>query len=97
MKNHTDTERIFYGSFTKSEPKKELIMKKSFKLEELDCANCAAKMEAAIAKLPGVKKVAINFMAQKMILEAEDDQFDEVLALAQKKMKEVEPDCEIVM
>jgi len=72
-------------------------MKKSFKLEELDCANCAAKMEAAIAKIPGVKKVNINFMAQKMILEAEDDAFEEVLALAQKKVKEVEPDCVILI
>ncbi|MBO4494750.1 MAG: cation transporter [Clostridiales bacterium] len=72
-------------------------MKKSFKLEELDCANCAAKMEAAIAKIPGVKKVSINFMAQKMILEAEDDDFENVLNLAQKKIKEVEPDCEIIL
>ena len=72
-------------------------MKKSFKLEELDCANCAAKMEAAIAKIPGVKKVSINFMAQKMLLEADDDKFDDVLKLAQKKVKEVEPDCEIIL
>lgn len=72
-------------------------MKKSFKLEELDCANCAAKMEAAIAKIPGVTKVNINFMAQKMILEAPDDQFADILKLAAKTIAEVEPDCRIVM
>jgi copper chaperone CopZ len=72
-------------------------MKKSFKLEDLDCANCAAKMEEAISKLPGVKKVNINFMAQKMILEAEDDQFDAVLAQVQKTIKDVEPDCTVIV
>ena len=71
-------------------------MKKSFKLEELDCANCAAKMEAAIAKLPGVDKVTINFMAQKMILEAADDKFDEILDQAEKAIADVEPDCKII-
>ena len=54
-------------------------MKKAFKLEELDCANCAAKMEAAIGKLPGVNKATVSFMAQKLILDAEDDRFDEIL------------------
>ncbi|MBR3056891.1 MAG: cation transporter [Clostridiales bacterium] len=71
-------------------------MKKSFKLEDLDCANCAAKMEDAIAKIPGVIKVNINFMAQKMILEAGDDKFDEVLELAKKVVAKVEPDCTII-
>ncbi|MDY4818354.1 MAG: cation transporter, partial [Lachnospiraceae bacterium] len=45
-------------------------MRKTFKLEDLDCANCAAKMEEAIKKLPGVKRVSVNFMTQKMILDA---------------------------
>ena len=47
-------------------------MRKTFELEDLDCANCAAKMEEAIKKLPGVKRVSVNFMTQKMILEAEE-------------------------
>lgn len=68
-------------------------MKKTFKMEELDCANCAAKMENAIRKIKGVQNVTINFMAQKMILEAEDSQFDEVLCQAEKACKKVEPDC----
>ncbi len=71
-------------------------MKKSFKLEELDCAHCAQKMEDAIAKLEGVKKVNVNFMAQKMILEADDDKFEEILDKVQKVIKDVEPDCQIV-
>ena len=70
-------------------------MKKTFKMEELDCAHCAAKMEDAIRKIKGVQNVTINFMAQKLILEAEDDLFDDVLRQAQKACKKVEPDCEI--
>lgn len=72
-------------------------MKKTFKLEDLDCANCAAKMEAAIAKIPGVTKVTVNFMAQKMILEAPDEQFDSIVKLAAKTIADVEPDCRILM
>lgn len=71
-------------------------MKKSFKMEELDCANCAAKMEAAIAKIDGVNKVTINFMAQKMILDADDDRFEAILDEAEKAIKAVEEDCSIV-
>ena len=72
-------------------------MKRTFKLEDLDCANCAAKMEDAISKLPGVTKVSINFMAQKMILEAEDDKLDSVLKDAVKCVSKVEPDSRIIM
>ena len=72
-------------------------MRKSFKLEDLDCANCAAKMEEAISKLPGVTKVSVNFMAQKMILEADDAEFESVLREAAKTIAKVEPDCKIVI
>ena len=72
-------------------------MKRTFKLEDLDCANCAAKMEDAISKLPGVTKVSINFMAQKMILEADDDKFDAVLKEAVKCVSKIEPDCRIIL
>lgn len=71
-------------------------MKKSFKLEELDCAHCAQKMEDAIAKIDGVNKVNINFMAQKMILDADEDRFEDILKLAEAKIKEVEPDCRLL-
>ena len=71
-------------------------MKKVFELEDLDCANCAAKMEDAIRKLDGVQSVTISFMAQKMTLEAEDANFDKVLKQVQKCIKRVEPDCVVV-
>lgn len=71
-------------------------MKKAFKLEDLDCANCAQKMEDAIAKIDGVNKVTVNFMAQKMILEASDEDFDKIVELAVQKIKEVEPDCRLI-
>ena len=78
-------------------------MKKVFELEDLDCANCAAKMEDAIRKLDGVQSVTISFMAQKMTLEAEDSRFEEILQEAQsicrrlkKCIKRVEPDCVVV-
>lgn len=54
-------------------------MKKIFKLEDLDCANCAAKMETAIAKVDGVESVSVNFFTQKLTLETADGDFDEVL------------------
>ena len=72
-------------------------MKKSFKLEDLDCANCAAKMEAAIKKLPGVQNATVSFMTQKMTLEAEDEKFDEVLQAAIKCIAKVEPDCRVIL
>lgn len=72
-------------------------MKKVFKLENLDCANCAAKMEAAIQKLDGVKSATISFMTQKLTLEADDEEFDKILKAAQKCMHKVEPDCEIIV
>ena len=71
-------------------------MKKVFELEDLDCANCAAKMEDAIRKLAGVQSVTISFMAQKMTLEAEDANFDKVLKQVKKCIKRVEPDCVVV-
>ena len=71
-------------------------MKKIYRLEDLDCAHCAAKMENAIAKLEGVQSVTVNFMAQKLILEAEDDRFESILEQAVKICKKIEPDCRIV-
>ena len=70
-------------------------MKKTFKMIDLDCANCAAKMQDAISKLDGVQKVSVNFMTQKMILEADDARFDEIVELAAKACKKVDPDCDV--
>lgn len=72
-------------------------MKKVFELEDLDCANCAQKMQDAIAKIPGVSFVSVNYLAQKMTLEAEDDKFDSILKEAVKTIKKVEPDCTVVL
>ena len=72
-------------------------MKKTFKLEDLDCANCAAKMEAAVSRLPGVKKATVSFMTQKMTIEAEDAVFDEVVQAAVKCIAKVEPDCRVIL
>lgn len=71
-------------------------MKKVFKLQDLDCANCAAKMEKAISKLEGVQSVRVNFMTQKMTLEADDDRFEAIVDEAARQIKKVEPDCSII-
>ena len=72
-------------------------MKKTYKMRDLDCANCAAKMEDAIRKLGGVQSVSISFMTQKLTIEAEEDRLDEIMRQAVKVCKKVEPDCEIVL
>ncbi|RKM57117.1 heavy-metal-associated domain-containing protein [Butyrivibrio sp. X503] len=69
-------------------------MKKTFKCE-VDCANCAAKMEDAVKKVEGVMNARVNFMTQKFSLEADDDIFDSVFEKAVAACKKVEPDCEI--
>ena len=72
-------------------------MKKTYALEELDCANCAAKMEAAINKIDGVIEAKVSFMTQKLTIEAEEKDFDKILKAAQKAIKKVEPDCRIIL
>lgn len=67
-------------------------MKKKFKCE-VDCANCAAKMEDAVNKIEGVHKASINFMMQKFTLEADDENYDEILKKAIEACKRIEPDC----
>ena len=69
-------------------------MKKTYAIE-VDCANCANLMETAAGKVDGVKNATVNFMTQKMVLEAEDGRFDAVLAEAEKICRKVEPDCRI--
>jgi len=67
-------------------------MKKILKLQGLDCANCAAKIERAIKKLQGVTDVRVNFLSMRMTLETQDDLFDSILEEAKKLAKKVEPD-----
>lgn len=72
-------------------------MTKTYKLQDLDCANCARKMEDAIRKLDGVTEVHVNFLTQKMILTAEDARFEEIVKEAAKCIRRVDPDCQIIL
>ncbi len=71
-------------------------MRKSFKLDEIDCANCARKLQDELAALDGVDAVSVNFMTQKLTLTAADERFDEVLERVVALTARIEPDCEIV-
>ena len=70
-------------------------MKKKFECE-IDCANCAAKMQDAINKIEGVQSVKVNFMMQKFTLEAEDARFEEILTEASRIGKTIEPDFKVL-
>ena len=72
-------------------------MKKMYMLEDLDCANCAAKMEDAIRKIDGVTNASVSFIMQKMTIEAADDRFDQILKDVLKTIKKVEPDCRVIL
>lgn len=71
-------------------------MKKVFKLEGLDCANCAAKIESAVQKLPGITAATVNFMTTKMTLEAEREDMPAIIEQATAIVKKVEPDVVII-
>ena len=70
-------------------------MKKRFNLTDLDCASCAAKMEQAIKKLPGVRDASVSFLTQKLTLDADDARFDAIVQEVVKVCIKVEPDCVI--
>ncbi len=72
-------------------------MKKVFKMRDLDCANCAAKMENAIKKIDGVIDASVSFMTQKLTLEAEDERFDEIAREAARVCSKVDADCEVLL
>lgn len=67
-------------------------MKKTFVLEDLDCANCAAKIENAIKELEDVISVSVSFMSQKLVLEAPDDKFEDILNNIEKIIGKVDSD-----
>lgn len=71
-------------------------MTKIFRMKNLDCANCAAKMERAIQKLDGVQAASVNFMAQKLTLECEAERLPELVEQIKKAIAKVDPDCTIV-
>ena len=70
-------------------------MRKTYKLIDLDCAHCAAKMEAAIQKIDGVTEASVSFLTQKLTVEVEDGRFEEIMKQVVKACKKVEPDCVI--
>lgn len=70
-------------------------MKKQYRLINLDCANCAAKMEQEIARLPGVQSAAVNFMTAKLTLEADDARFPDLKTEAAAVIRRIEPDCQL--
>lgn len=72
------------------------IMKKVFKMEDLDCANCAAKMESAISKIEGVNSASISFIMQKLTIDLDEAREKEIMDEAVKICKKIEPDCRIV-
>ena len=71
-------------------------MRKVFKLQDLECANCAAKMEDAIKKIDGVNTASMSFMTQKLVLDADPEKLDAILDEAEKICHKIEPDMEIV-
>lgn len=72
-------------------------MKKIYKLQDLDCANCAAKMENAINKIDGVESATVSFMTQKLTIEADESRIDEIMKKAVKACRKIEPDCRIIL
>ena len=74
-----------------------MIVKKTYKLEDLDCANCAAKMEERIKKIDGVISANVSFIMQKLTIEAEEGNLDKIIKQAAKVCKKVEPDCRIIL
>ena len=72
-------------------------MKKHYKLDNLDCANCAAKMEDAIRKIEGVRSANVSFMAQKLNIEVDDESLDRVMREVGAAIAKIEPDCRVIM
>ena len=68
-------------------------MKKIVKLEGLCCANCAAKIEDWVRKLPGVKEATLSFMTQRLVMEVEDGREDEAVEGARKVADKIEPEA----
>ena len=72
-------------------------MKKVYMLEDLDCANCALKMEDGIKKIDGVVNAEVNFMTQKMTIETEADDQRKIMKEVVKVCRKIEPDCTILL
>jgi copper chaperone CopZ len=68
------------------------VMKKTFMLDGLECANCAAKMQEGIGKMDGVSSATVNFITAKLIIEGEADKMDGIVKAAGKLIRKLEPD-----
>jgi copper chaperone CopZ len=73
-----------------------IVLKKTYKMENLDCANCAAKMEQAICKLDGVEKATVNFLMQKVTIEADAERMADIVKQADACCSRVDRDCHIL-
>lgn len=71
-------------------------MRKVFKIENIDCPNCARKMEIAANKVDGVNKVTVNYMAGKLIVDAKDDGFTDIVNNIAKAIKNIDYECEVI-
>lgn len=71
-------------------------MEKVFKMRGLGCANCAAKMERAIARIEGVQSASVNFFAQKLTIEGPQERMEAILAESARLCKRIEPGCTIL-
>ena len=72
-------------------------MKKVFKMEDLDCAHCASKMEENIKKIEGVTYASVSFMAQRLTVEADEDKFEKIIPEIVKAVKKVDSDCKVII
>lgn len=72
-------------------------MKRTYRIEELDCAHCAGKIEDAIKRIDGVHSASVSFITQKLTVEADEAAFDGIMKAAVKAAKRIEPDCRIVL
>lgn len=70
-------------------------MKKTYLLEGLCCANCAAEIERGVAKIDGVTGANVNFLTAKLTFDGDDGRIDEIVKKAKKAVRKVEPDVEI--
>ena len=72
-------------------------MTKVFRLKDLDCANCAAKMEHCLNKIDAINHVSVNFLTQKMVIDVDENEFENVMKEVVKVCRKIEPDCKIMM
>lgn len=72
-------------------------MRKTYRMKDLDCANCAAKMETAIQKIAGVESASVSFMTQRLTVEAPEELFGDIMKQAMVLCRKIEPDCSILL